>query len=233
MGSEPDLDALFGPGETAEAAGATPESHVQQVHPALRSAVEALVAESWPRARAELVGAESGEQASKGARPPLPASLARDVDAALAAESCGEWADCRQKASAIRSEAWNALIRDKGWQRPCDKELFMLTELLLALCSHAAGSSSSAVKHADGVFVFAPAGEFRSCALLFVRLLDDDVRAVRAEEARPMLGQFPSSCTLETALKPKPSAQRLDRLATDPCPEKLKELLSSSPLARA
>ena len=48
-----------------------------------------------------------------------------------------------------------------------------------------------------------------------------------------MLGQFPSSCTLETAPKPKPRAQRLDRLATDPCPEKLKELLSSSPLARS
>ena len=60
----------------------------------------------------------------------------------------------------------------------------MFTELLLALCSHASGSSSSAVKHADGVFVFAPAGEFRSCALLFVRLLDDDVRAARAEDPR-------------------------------------------------
>ncbi|CAE7679304.1 efhc2 [Symbiodinium sp. CCMP2456] len=120
-------------------------------------------------------------------------------------------------ASAIRSEAWNALIRDKGWQRPCDKELFMLIELLLALCSHASGSSSSAVKHADGVFVFAPAGEFRSCALLFVRLLDDDVRAARSEE----LGG--------KRIFPVLRAQRLGRLATDPCPEKLKELLSSKP----
>ena len=56
-------------------------------------------------------------------------------------------------------------------------------ELLLALSSHASGSGSSAVKHADGVFIFAPAGVFRSCALLFVRLLDDDVRAERAEDA--------------------------------------------------
>ena len=55
----------------------------------------------------------------------------------------------------------------------------MLVELLLALCANASGDSTSAVEHADGVFIFAPAGPFRSCALLFVRLLDDSVRAAR------------------------------------------------------
>ena len=138
---------------------------------------------------------------------------------------------------------------------PCDKELFMLVELLLALCSHASGDGLVALqpacvwvavphfpledksmhprylvllpcndarasdpenpnqasrwpvnlmelsvplgpkaasrsseaqlrRHADGAFVFAPAGPFRSCALLFVRLLDDDVRAARNAKDR-------------------------------------------------
>ena len=60
----------------------------------------------------------------------------------------------------------------------------MLVELILALCAHASGSPATAVQHADGAFVFAAAGAFRSCALLFIRLLDDDAR--RAYQAKAL-----------------------------------------------
>ena len=38
-------------------------------------------------------------------------------------EKCGtlKLPDCTAQASAIRSEAWNALIRDKGWQRDSEE----------------------------------------------------------------------------------------------------------------
>ena len=70
--------------------------------------------------------------------------------------------------------------------------------------------------------------------------LSNSNREEAQARARP-LGDFPSSCpetALSTALTRQKGAggacaQRLGRLATDPCPEKLKELLSSSLLARS
>ena len=70
--------------------------------------------------------------------------------------------------------------------------------------------------------------------------LSNSKREEAQARARP-LGDFPSSCpetALSTALTRQKDAggacaQRLGRLATDPCPEKLKELLSSSLLARS
>lgn len=47
--------------------------------------------------------------------------------------------------------------------------------------------SQEAVEHADGAFVFASAGPFRSTALLFVRLLDDDAREVYQSKDRGLL----------------------------------------------
>lgn len=94
----PDLDLLFG--EAPEA---------PKVHPALLSAVQSLAREAWPRAREELL-------AGGRARRPLPAALARDLDAALEHLGREEWAACGEKAEAVRSEAWQALMRDKGWQ---------------------------------------------------------------------------------------------------------------------
>eukprot|EP00913_Durusdinium_trenchii_P033630 g31480.t1 len=109
--AEPDLDALFGE-DNAE------ECSAPKVHPALLAAVKSLAAEAWPVARSELLG-ESDAAAVK-VRLPLAPALARDVDLALEAMNAQDWSDCASKAAAIRKEAWNALMRDKGWQRHLD-----------------------------------------------------------------------------------------------------------------
>ncbi|CAK9046386.1 unnamed protein product [Durusdinium trenchii] len=213
--AEPDLDALFGE-DNAE------ECSAPKVHPALLAAVKSLAAEAWPVARSELLG-ESDAAAVK-VRLPLAPALARDVDLALEAMNAQDWSDCASKAAAIRKEAWNALMRDKGWQRPCDKELFMLVELILALCAHASGSPATAVQHADGAFVFAAAGAFRSCALLFIRLLDDDARRAYQAKENAVCGSFPDTPPLDASLSRSDSKKRLERRPS-PSPCELVELL--------
>eukprot|EP00435_Cladocopium_sp_Y103_P051611 s963_g16.t1 len=215
----PDLDALFG-ADDADVASA--------VHPALDSAVKALVADAWPVARGELLGEEAG---GSKARLPLAPALARDMDATLEDMQQQAWSDCRAKAQKIRSEAWSALMRDKGWQRPCDKELFILVELILALCAHASGLPAEAwdcfcaVEHADGAFVFAAAGPFRSTALLFVRLLDDDARELYQSKEGFADGFFPETASVEIAMPSKVRTSKLQKLPSAPGADELKELL--------
>ncbi|CAJ1378514.1 unnamed protein product [Effrenium voratum] len=205
----PDLAALFG--EDVE-----PEE--VQVHPALLSAVSALLGEAWPVARAELLGEATQEAKDKEPRLPLPPRLARDMDDALGALERRAWAECAAQAEKIKSEAWAALMRDKTWQRPCDKELFILVQLLLALCAHASASPADAMRHVDEAFVFAAAGPFRSCALLFVRLLDEDAAAARRKED-PVEGSFPAETPAGS------TSGALERLPA-PSPQELGQLLS-------
>ncbi|CAK0858569.1 unnamed protein product [Prorocentrum cordatum] len=152
-------------------------------HPALRRAVAGLLSEHWPRAARELRAAAPGagepEAAAEVGRPLRAA--ADDVEGAAAALERGDWARCAEAAQAARGAAWGAFSRGGGWRRPCDKELFMVAELLLALAAHARGDAAGAVRRADAAFVFAAPGAFREAAVLFVQWLDGQAARGAAE----------------------------------------------------
>ena len=84
----PDLDLLFG--EACEA---------PKVHPALLSAVQGLAAEAWPRAREEL------------------GTAAQRLDAALHQLAREDYVACGVLAEAVRAEAWQQVMREKGFTR--------------------------------------------------------------------------------------------------------------------
>lgn len=218
------MDALFGAeaetaASAAAAAGAGPGAGGPggggaggAPHPALVHAVEVLAAQAWPQAAAELrAGAASalpagaaavagaGEEEPPRKRPSGPQQGAERLEAALAALRSRQWAACGQEAQAARAATWASFVSGRGWQRACDRELFMLAELLAGLCASAEGDAAAALRCADHVFTFAAAGGFRDAALLLVRLLDDAAR-----EQRVPIGSAPpaNSATFPSALPP-------------------------------
>mmetsp|Transcript_104085 Transcript_104085/g.303881 ORF Transcript_104085/g.303881 Transcript_104085/m.303881 type:complete len:454 (+) Transcript_104085:83-1444(+) len=182
----PDLDALFGAEPPPSAPGPTSQSSTLEgparPHPALVLAVENLLSEAWPRAAGELRSPPSDRPAE------LCSELAARLDTAAEAARGARWAACAQAAQATRSAAWESLFGGSGWKRNCERELFMLAELLLGLSDEARGDQAAAISRADSVFVFAAAGAFRDAALLFVRWLDDEAR-----EKRQATSQMPAS----------------------------------------
>lgn len=148
--------------------------------PALQRSVLQLLEEVWPQARSDLLDRKPGA-ASSSSSPPLPDNVraVKSFAEALEHTKNQRWRDASTAATIVRSMAWEHFLAQKGWKRACEKELFMLTELLLALAAAALGEALKAVSHADGTFIFAPKGPFRSAALLFVQLLDEQAQKQR------------------------------------------------------
>jgi len=191
----PDLDALFGaePLPSAAAPGSVAAAPLAadgpaRPHPALTRAVDALLDETWPRASKELRSSQPGRPVE------LCAELAGRLDAAVEAARSRSWAACAQAAEAVRSAAWERLFAGAGWQRACERELFMLAELLLGLCAESRSDAATAIARADNAFVFAAPGAFRDVAQLFVRWLDGEAREQRqAKSGLPASASFGSA----------------------------------------
>lgn len=172
-----------------------PPKSYSRSHVALLQSVETLAAQTWPVAARELRALSSRavevalfpslslpieqQQFHKVSVKPLLAAIADHMDAALAAMRQGEWTACNSNAVVARTMAWDGFISGHGWHRACDKEVFMLAELLSALSAFAVGDAISALRCVDHVFVFST-GIHRDTALLFIHSLDDGARLQRS-----------------------------------------------------
>lgn len=97
----------------------------------------------------------------------------------MEAVSRGDWRTSANASEAASEVAWSSFLAHAGWRRPCDRELYMFAELLLALSSDGLGDALSAILHVDRAFIFASAGPVRDAVMLFVRWLDEEAQATR------------------------------------------------------
>eukprot|EP00811_Abedinium_folium_P036026 NODE_8772_length_1471_cov_4.813244.p1 GENE.NODE_8772_length_1471_cov_4.813244~~NODE_8772_length_1471_cov_4.813244.p1 ORF type:complete len:409 (+),score=104.36 NODE_8772_length_1471_cov_4.813244:1-1227(+) len=150
-----------------------------------------------------------------------------DLDAALAALESRDWPSCNMAAASARFAAWRSLDAEGRWSRPCVRELFVLVELLLALCFHLEGDVAAAVMHADYALMFSvpskyhrqasECGRARSAALLFMTWLDAAAAALRPPPLEPVASaRFPPpppaedcpSMPFDTSVVPRVAAPR-------------------------
>lgn len=174
---EPDLDDLFGGDDDAAAPGLALGSTgfaADRPHAALLRATLTLIEPNWPLSAAEIREGDSEAVPSSGA-----SAAAQALDTALEAVKEGDWPSCANAARLSSAHAWGMFVEHSSWHRQCERELFIFSEVLLALCGDALGDAIEAIRHVDRVFVFVSAGPVREILLMYVRLLDEEAQAAR------------------------------------------------------
>lgn len=166
----PDFDALFG--NTGDVTSSPAIRNVP--HPALLHVVDVIVANSSPRLIECLVGN------------PRYGDLGEHFMSAITALEHRSWGDCNMAAAMARIEVWKSLDSEGRWIRDYLRDVFVVVELLLALCLHAEGDAVAAVQHVDYALMFVvPShtqdGSFdaKAAAMLFMGFLDEAATALQ------------------------------------------------------